>query len=98
MRRSFLAVILVAAAACVDVPDSVRAEFAGPGAADRSNFRPGQHGSAPPAEEPPVEKAAPVAVTGAANDAGASSAAQSPEDGGAAAPEPAAVIADGGAS
>ena len=62
MRHSFLAVFVLAAAACVDVPDSVRAQFAGPGAADRSNYRHGLHGSAPPAEEPPVAKAADATV------------------------------------
>ena len=69
MRRSFLAVFILAIAACVDVPDSVRAQFAGPGAADRSNFRPGNHGSALPVEEPPASKAAEAAVAGSPSDA-----------------------------
>ncbi|MBN9161411.1 MAG: hypothetical protein J0I07_10635 [Myxococcales bacterium] len=62
MRRSFIAILLLAAG-CVDVPDGIRAEFAGPGAADRSNYRPGRHGSAPPVEDPPAPKAAATAVT-----------------------------------
>ena len=62
MRRSFIAILLLAAA-CVDVPDGIRAEFAGPGAADRSNYRPGRHGSALPVEEAPAPKAAETAVT-----------------------------------
>ena len=69
MRRSFLAVIILAVAACVDVPDGVRAQFAGPGAADRSNYRPGTHGSALPAEEPPAPKTAEAAVAGPASGA-----------------------------
>lgn len=93
MRRSFLAVFILAAAACVDVPDSVRAQFAGPGAADRSNYRPGNHGSAPPVEEPPAPKAAEAAVTGATLEAGAVAA-----DAGAGELSPAATAQDGGAS
>lgn len=93
MRRSFLAVFVLAAAACVDVPDSVRAQFAGPGAADRTNYRPGNHGSAPPVEEPPAPKAAEAAVSGAPLEPGALAA-----DAGAAEPSPAAAAEDGGAS
>lgn len=56
MRRIVTAILLVAVlvtgGACVDVPDSVRAQFAAPGASDRSNFRRGTHGSAPPNEDP----------------------------------------------
>src|SRR6185437_14429282 len=51
MRRRTFAVLAVAAlgiVACVDVPDNMRAEFAGPTANDRTNYRPGNHGSAPP--------------------------------------------------
>lgn len=33
--------------ACVDVPDNMRAEFAGPAPNDRSNYRQGTHGAAP---------------------------------------------------
>lgn len=58
MRRTILAVSLLAAGACVDVPDSVRAEFAAARPGDRSNFRPGPHGLAPPVEDPPAIKAA----------------------------------------
>ncbi len=102
MRRSFLAVFILAVAACVDVPDGVRAQFAGPGATDRTNYRPGSHGSAPPIEEPSVEepapKAADVAVAGppseAMLDAGTNAAAT--PDTGAAPSSPAAF--DGGAS
>ncbi|MBX3219810.1 MAG: hypothetical protein KF795_04775 [Labilithrix sp.] len=92
MRRSFLAALLLAAAACVDVPDSVRAQFAGPGATDRSNYRPGRHGSAPPVEDPPAPKAAETAVTDAAAEP-ASDAAVEP-----AAEPPAAADAGGGVS
>ncbi len=80
MRRSFLAVVLVAGAACVEIPPNIHAQFAGPRPEDRSNYRPGQHGAARPAEEldvasapadagaPPVEKAS---GTGTAEDGGA---------------------------
>lgn len=40
------ALAAAAAAACVEVPENMRAEFAGPGPADRTNYRPGAHGSA----------------------------------------------------
>jgi hypothetical protein len=97
MRRSLLAVFLFAAGACVDVPSGIRAQFAGPAAGDRSNYRPGRHGSALPPEEDgqrvdagvgPVAKAAEVAATGAVL--------ESKADGGAL--EPGTVLsADGGA-
>lgn len=45
--------IVVGALGCVEVPDNIRAQFAGPGQSDRSNYRPGNHG----AEPPPVAKA-----------------------------------------
>ena len=84
MRRSFLAVFLLAIAACVDVPDSVRAQFAAPGAADRTNYRPGSHGSALPIEDPPAPKAAEAAVTspdeGGTLDAGTNAAAPADVD------------------
>ena len=48
-----------ALAGCVDVPDSIRAQFAGPSPQDRSNYRQGRHG-----EPPPVAKSAPVDETG----------------------------------
>lgn len=85
MRHSFIAILLLAAA-CVDVPDAVRAEFAGPGAADRSNYRPGRHGSAVPVEDPPSPKAADTAVTS-----------EPAADGGTAAPPASTDGADGGA-
>src|SRR5262245_41993342 len=98
MRRSFLAVSIVATAACVDVPDGIRAEFAAAGPADRSNYRPGRHGSALPVEpvhgapsqarsveDSPAPKAA--AVTGPTPesdaDGGAAKSAERPADGGA---------------
>lgn len=76
MRHGFLAVTLLVACAaagavaCVEVPSTIHAEFAPPTAAERSNFRPGEHGSAPPAFEgpPPAQKEAAPAV---AVDAGA---------------------------
>jgi hypothetical protein len=46
---------------CVEVPDTVRAQFAGPGAQDRTNYRPGNHG----AEPPPVAKASTTTTTSA---------------------------------
>jgi hypothetical protein len=40
---------------CVEVPDNIRAQFAGPSTQDRTNYRPGNHGTEPA----PVAKAAP---------------------------------------
>ena len=54
MRLSVLLACLVVAA-CVDVPASIHAQFAAPGAADRSNYRPGRHGEARPAADEPVD-------------------------------------------
>jgi hypothetical protein len=69
MRHSFLAVPMLAAVACVDVPSSVHAEFAPAGPSERSNFRPGQHGTAQPVDEGPAPK---MSVDSAATaDAGA---------------------------
>jgi hypothetical protein len=82
MRRMVLAGFVLAAGACVDVPDGVRAQFAAAGAAERSNFRPGRHGTASPLEDPPAPKAAETAVTGATIDAGAA-ASEPGSDGGA---------------
>ncbi len=45
-RRWVLAVSCIAAAACVDVPNTIRVQFAPPTASDRSNFRRGLHGTA----------------------------------------------------
>jgi hypothetical protein len=87
MRQILLAVVIVAASACVDVPDSVRAQFAPPSAAERTNFRPGRHGTAPPVEDPPAAKAAETAVTGATLGA--------PDAGGAEA-TPSSTVVDGG--
>lgn len=77
------AFVLAAIAGCVEVPDGIRAQFAGPGPQDRSNYRPGQHG----AEPPPVAKATPP------QEVATSSVAASAADADAAAAEPA---ADGG--
>jgi hypothetical protein len=54
-------------AACVDVPEGIRANFAAPAPQERSNYRPGEHGVARPSENaaPPAAKAA-----AAAGDAG----------------------------
>lgn len=52
MRKvAFLALpaALVVVAACVDVPRSIRADFAEPRAHERSNFRKGKHGETPEA-------------------------------------------------
>ena len=45
---AILGLALAGAVACVDVPDTMRAEFAGPGPNDRTNYKPGPHGAAPP--------------------------------------------------
>ena len=50
--RIFAWLALVIAAGCVEVPDTIKADFSAPGSNDRSNYRPGTHGAAPPAEEP----------------------------------------------
>ncbi|HEY8075597.1 MAG TPA: hypothetical protein VIF62_15840 [Labilithrix sp.] len=53
MRRgTFAWLALLIAAGCVEVPDTIKADFAAPGPAERSNYRPGAHGAARPAEEP----------------------------------------------
>lgn len=64
MRRVWLVFVLLTA--CVDVPAGIKANFAEPGPSDRSNYRPGTHGSALPVEEPPpVAKDANVPVDAA---------------------------------
>ncbi|MBX3259423.1 MAG: hypothetical protein KF782_07005 [Labilithrix sp.] len=95
MRRSLLAIVFLAAAACVDVPDNVRAQFAGPGANDRSNYRPGRHGSAPPIEDAPTPKAADTAAAPAQEAPPSDADAAAPAD---PEPAPAAAEADGGVS
>ena len=80
-----LAAAIAAIAGCVDVPDSVRAQFAGPGAHDRSNYRPGRHG----VEPPPAAKASPPAEADASVEAEADADAETDTD--------AAADADGGA-
>ncbi|MBX3217678.1 MAG: hypothetical protein KF850_36940 [Labilithrix sp.] len=99
MRRSLLAIVLLAAAGCVDVPDNVRAQFAGPGANDRSNYRPGRHGSAPPVEDAPAPKAAETPSAPAEEAPRASGDAGDAEPAVPDAAEPAApAVADGGVS
>jgi hypothetical protein len=68
MRRLLLPIVVWALAACVDVPDNIRAQFAAPAPNERSNYRPGAHGTAPPVDEP--ADAAP-AMTEAIDDGGA---------------------------
>ncbi len=52
MRRSSLAWIALAiVTGCVEVPQSIKTDFAPPGANDRTNYRPGTHGAARPAED-----------------------------------------------
>ena len=55
----FAFVLLLGLVGCVEVPDTVRAHFAGPGPQDRTNYRPGNHGTEPP----PVAKAAPTTTS-----------------------------------
>ena len=65
--RSWGIAALVIVVGCVEVPDGIRAQFAGPGAQDRTNYRPGNHG----AEPAPVAKASTTTTTSAdASDAG----------------------------
>jgi hypothetical protein len=56
--RPVLLSVTLFAYACVEVPPGVHAQFAPAGAAERSNFRPGNHGTAPPVEEPVVKESA----------------------------------------
>jgi hypothetical protein len=67
---------------CVEVPDTIRAQFAGPGAQDRTNYRPGNHGAEPPpvAKSATPSEASTTTTTSAQTDAGAPS---SEADGGA---------------
>jgi hypothetical protein len=68
LRRSAAWLAVAAfAAACVEVPSTIKADFAPPGPGDRSNYRPGAHGTATAAEPP-----APKLAHGADADAGAS--------------------------
>jgi len=66
--RFTVLVSLAAAAGCVEVPDNIRAHFAGPGPAERTNYRPGNHGSARPTALPTKEAWMPIVNDG---DAGA---------------------------
>lgn len=65
--RSWALAVFAIFVGCVDVPDGVRAQFAGPNANDRTNYRPGNHG----AEPAPVAKAATTTTTSAEADAAA---------------------------
>ena len=61
MRRGTLAwLALSIAAGCVEVPSTIKADFAPPGASDRSNYRPGAHGAARPVEDATPKLAAAV--------------------------------------
>lgn len=101
MRRSLhgslLAVFLAAAAACVEIPANIHAQFSPAGPNDRSNYRPGRHGSAPPVDDadgadradagPTAKAAGAIPAAGDTSDAGG------PVDPAEAAPAPA---SDGG--
>lgn len=63
-----LAAAALGIVACVDVPDNMRAQFAPAGPNDRTNYRPGAHGTAMPA---PYEPILPLPDAGAPADAGA---------------------------
>lgn len=69
VASSLVIVCFALVAGCVDVPEGIRADFAGPGANDRSNFRQGSHGSAKPvvevADTPASAPAAPSAPASA---------------------------------
>lgn len=70
-------VAIIACAACVDIPDGMRAQFAPAGPNERTNYVPGRHGSAPPNDPPPMlpwDAGAPVLDAGAAPEAGPASA------------------------
>ena len=77
MRIAHIASVLVVALAassvlaCVDVPANIHSAFAPPGPADRSNYRPGNHGTAPPAEQPDTPEP-PAATATASADGGVS--------------------------
>ena len=58
-----------AGAACVEVPDNIRAHFADPRAGEPNNFRKGPHGTARRAEDEPAAPAAKASES--ASDAGA---------------------------
>lgn len=49
-----LAAAALGIVACVDVPDNMRAQFAPAGPNDRTNYRPGAHGTAMPAPYEPI--------------------------------------------
>jgi len=80
------ALSLGALAGCVEVPDNIRAQFAAPSPAERTNYRPGQHGSARPRVEPGTATAAneadggPAATTTTTSASSAPNAAFPPDD------------------
>ena len=59
--RSWGILALVLLVGCVEVPDNIRAHFAGPAQTDRTNYRPGAHGTEPA----PVAKASTTTTTSA---------------------------------
>jgi hypothetical protein len=76
MRHALLAAALpLFVLACVEVPASIHAEFAGPGPSDPSNYRPGRHGTAPAVDGPAAKESPSV-------DADAAPAAMTSDDGG----------------
>lgn len=95
-RTSVVACLAVALAlaACVEVPDTVKGAFAPATPTDRSNYRIGPHGTAPPADVGTASFGAPPPDAGAVDaDAGAPAIpdapapdASAPEDDAAAAP------------
>lgn len=71
VMRALLVGLACASSACIEVPDKIRAHFAEPRAEERSNYRRGLHGSAPPNEEPveaPAAKDATPTTTSAVVD------------------------------
>ncbi len=72
VARVLLVALACASAACIEVPDKIRAHFAEPRADERSNYRKGPHGTAPPNEdapEAPAPKEATATTTSALVDA-----------------------------
>jgi hypothetical protein len=64
---------------CVEVPDTIRAQFSGPSAEDRTNYRRGTHG----AEPAPVAKASTTTTTSADAADATDASVESTSDGGA---------------
>lgn len=79
--RILAGAIVLGAFGCVEVPDTIRAQFAGPGPNDPSHYRPGNYPAPPPA---PVSKATTLTAADAADTSAAdASTAASDGDGGA---------------